>query len=121
MAGFDERETMSVSRSRIGDERKILRYCWFCVFLLHIVFLTMGIYWLNEGYKMIDISSFSKGELQFDSLFLAMYLQSIAFSLILLMTAIYVYVIQSRQEALMRQIQEIRQMLLNSGNRGQNE
>jgi hypothetical protein len=37
------------------------------------------------------------------------------------MTAIYVYVIQSRQEALMRQIQEIRQMLLNSGNRGQNE
>jgi len=63
---------------------------------------------------MIDVSSLSKGELRFDSLFLAMYLQSIAFSLILLMTAIYVYVIQSRQESLIRQVQEIQKLIVSS-------
>ncbi len=81
---------------------KVLGWCWFGAFTLHIVFLAMGIYWLNEGYKMIDASELTRGELRVDSLFLALYLQSIAFSMILLLIAIYTFVIQSRQEKLLQ-------------------
>ncbi len=95
--------------ARAREDSGILKYFWFFVFLLHIVFLGMGIYWLNEGYKLIDFAQFSKRELRIDNLFISMYMLSIAFSLILAIISIYVYVLHSRQVQMLRLMHEFLQ------------
>lgn len=89
------------------EDRDLLKYFWYFIFLLHITFLGMGIYWLNEGYKLLDAHNISKGELRLDTLFLAIHMESIAFSIILLIIAIYVYIIHRKQNLILKQLREI--------------
>jgi hypothetical protein len=93
------------------EDRELLKYFWYFIFLLHITFLGMGIYWLNEGYKLLDAHNISKGELRLDTLFLAIHMESVAFSIILLVIAIYVYVIHRKQNMILKQMREIRSCL----------
>jgi hypothetical protein len=93
------------------DDRDILKYFWFLIFTLHIIFMLMAIYWLNQGLDF-DVTQLSYEGLRIDKLFIAIHMGSIAFSMLLLIIAIYANVLASRQNKMLKQLREMQASLL---------
>ncbi len=68
----------------------ILKYGWLIVFLIHGVFLYMGLIFLRQAYHMEGPTLYTPEQLRISLLLTSIYMVSIAFSLILVILAVFV-------------------------------
>lgn len=111
-----------VPRSRMIEDWAILKYGWLAVFLVHIAFLAMGVYYIKASLDMFDPelthatqrrldltiqSIYMWEQRRMDNVIQATYMVTIAFSIIMLILAVFVLEIFRNQRKLMHQMDEL--------------
>lgn len=89
----------------------ILKYGWLIVFLIHGVFLYIGLHWLRQAYHMEHASLYTPEQLRISHLLTSVYMVSIAFSLILVILAVFVLEIFRGVQRMSQDMQDIREAL----------
>lgn len=94
-------------RSRMIEDWSVLKYGWLAVFLLHVAFLGIGVYNFKAALEMFDPELIRVEQRRLDYVIQAIYMVTIAFSIILLILAVFVLEIFRNQRRLMHQMDEI--------------
>ena len=109
-------------RSRMIEDWSVLKYGWLAVFLVHVAFLAMGVYYIKASLDMFDPelikSTARRLDLTIQSVYIfeqrrmdlviqATYMVTVAFSIIMLIIAVFVLEIFRNQRRLMHQLDEI--------------
>ena len=94
-------------RSRMIEDWSVLKYGWLAVFLLHVAFLSIGVYNIKAALEMFDPELIRVEQRRLDYVIQAIYMVTIAFSIILLILAVFVLEIFRNQRRLMHQMDQI--------------
>ena len=94
-------------KSRMIEDWAILKYGWLAVFLLHVAFLGIGVYNIKAALEMFDPELIRVEQRRLDYVIQAVYMVTIAFSIILLILAVFVLEIFRNQRRLMHQLDEL--------------
>ena len=89
------------------EDWAVLKYGWLAVFLLHVAFLGMGVYNIKMALDMFDPDLIRVEQRRLDFVIQAVYMVTIAFSIILLILAVFVLEIFRNQRRLMHQMDQI--------------
>jgi hypothetical protein len=89
----------------------ILKYGWVGVFLVHVVFLGVGLYFLKQAYYMEDVSLYTPAELRISYFLTSVYMATIAFSVVLLIVAVFVLEIFRSLRKLSAEVAELGEKL----------
>ena len=100
---------------RYIDDWTILKYGWLAVFIIHIAFLAMGVFWLKQALRMEHPSLYNIPQLRISHTLTALYLITIAFSIILLIITVFVFEIFRTTRRLAREIEEVRDLVSEAG------
>ena len=84
-----------------------MKYGWLAVFLVHVVFLAFGVYHIKAALDMYDPRLIDVDQRRIELVIQAVYMVTIAFSIILLILAVFVLEIFRNQRRLMHQMDEI--------------
>lgn len=89
------------------EDWSVLKYGWLAVFLLHVAFLGIGVYNIKAALEMFDPELIRVEQRRLDYVIQAIYMVTIAFSIILLILAVFVLEIFRNQRRLMHQMDQI--------------
>lgn len=96
---------------RFIDDWTVLRYGWLAVFLIHIAFLAMGVFWLKRAWRMEDASLYSVPEVRISHVITAGYMLTIAFSIILLIITVFLFEVFKMLRRVAADVEEIRTLV----------
>ncbi len=85
-----------------------MKYGWLAVFVLHIVFLIMGVHWLKSALNLWHADLLAPSQIRLENFITATYMLTIAFSIILLILAVFVFEIFRAQRKILRILAEER-------------
>lgn len=88
------------------EDWTVMKYGWLAVFSLHVVFLIGGIHWLKSALNLWDSELLSPGQIRIENFITAVYMLTIAFSIILLILAVFVFEIFRTQRKIFRILAE---------------
>jgi hypothetical protein len=86
----------------------VLKYGWLIVVLVHVVFLGLGVQQIRSALDMFDPELLNISQLRLDHVIQATYMVTIAFSVILLILAVFILEIFRTQRAILNELQELR-------------
>jgi len=101
------------------DDWTILKYGWLAVFIIHIAFLAMGIYWLKQAWRLEHPELYSIAELRYSYALTAQYMLAIAFSIILLIITVFVFEIFRSQRRITRELDDLRALVASRSERNE--
>ena len=99
---------MSRERGDVAEDWTILKYGWIGVFLVHIVFLGAGLWFLKQAYYMEDMSLYTPEQLRISYFLTFGYMTTIAFSVIMLIQAVFVLEIFRATRRLSAEIEDLK-------------
>lgn len=89
------------------DDWLLMKYGWLAVFVLHIVFLLMGVHWLKSALNLWDSELLTTSQIRLEHFITAAYMLTIAFSIILLILAVFIFEIFRTQRKILRLVSEL--------------
>jgi magnesium-transporting ATPase (P-type) len=92
----------------------VLKYGWLIVFLIHGSFLFIGLHFLRQAAYMENPALYTPEQLRISHLLTSTYMVTIAFSLILVILAVFVLEIFRTTQKLLMDVEELREELLGS-------
>lgn len=90
------------------EDWAILKYGWLLVFLVHVVFLGFGVVEIKQALDMFDKKLLEIAELRIDHVIQGLYMLVIAFSVLLLIVAIFALEIFRTQRRILRELAALR-------------
>jgi len=82
----------------------ILKYGWLFVFLVHIVFLGAGVREMRAAQELFSPELLDTAQLRLDHVFQAIYMWTIAFSILLLIVAVFILEIFRNQKRILERL-----------------
>ena len=89
----------------------VLKYGWLVVFLIHGIFLMIGLRFLRSAAYYHDPSLYSPEQLRISHLLDSMYMFSIAFSLLLVILAVFVLEIFRTTQKIVADLEDVKDAL----------
>ena len=93
---------------RYWDDWTILKYGWLAVFIIHIAFLGIGVFWLKQAWRMEHPDLYTIPELRVSYALTAAYMITISFSIILLIITVFVFDLFRTVRRLSRDLEDMR-------------
>lgn len=97
----------AVRPTRSIEDWAILKYGWLAVFLVHVVFLAFGVWHIKAALDMYDPRLIDVDQRRIELVIQAVYMVTIAFSIILLILAVFVLEIFRNQRRIMTRLEEV--------------
>ncbi|MBI3890014.1 MAG: hypothetical protein HY303_00635 [Candidatus Wallbacteria bacterium] len=88
------------------DDWTVMKYGWLGVFVLHVVFLLAGVHWLKSALNLWDTQLLEPGQIRLENFITAAYMLTIAFSIMLLIMAVFIFEIFRAQRKILRLLAE---------------
>lgn len=104
---------MPTRPTRSIEDWAVLKYGWLAVFLVHVIFLSSGVFFIKQALDITDPSPQAMSRLvdveqrRLELVIQAVYMVTIAFSIILLILAVFVLEVFRNQRRLMARLEEI--------------
>jgi hypothetical protein len=102
-----------VRPTRSIEDWSVLKYGWLAVFLVHVVFLASGVWFIKQALDITDPNPKAIAKLldldqrRFELVIQAGYMVTIAFSIILLILAVFVLELFRNQRRMMTRLEEV--------------
>jgi len=93
------------------DDWTVLKYGWLAVFIIHIAYLAVGVFWLKRALRLEHTELFTIPEVRITYALTAAHMVTIAFSTILLIITVFVFEIFKMHRRLAEDIEDIRQSM----------
>jgi hypothetical protein len=103
----------AVRPTRSIEDWAVLKYGWLAVFLVHVIFLASGVFFIKQALDITDPSPHAMAKLidveqrRLEMVIQAVYMVTIAFSIILLILAVFVLEVFRNQRRLMTRLEEL--------------
>ena len=91
------------------DDWTVLKYGWLAVFIIHIAYLAVGVFWLKRAMRMEHAELFTIPEVRISYALTASHMITIAFSTILLIMTVFIFEIFKMMRRLVRDVEDIRE------------
>lgn len=89
-------------RGRQVEDWVVLKYGWLFIFLVHIVFLAAGVREIKSAIEMFDPQLLDPSERRLDHVMQALYMWTLAFSVILMILSVFVMEIFRSQRKILQ-------------------
>lgn len=93
------------------DDWTVLKYGWLAVFIIHIAYLAVGVFWLKRALRMEHAELFTIPEVRLSYAMTAAHMITIAFSTILLIMTVFIFEIFKMTRRLARDVEDIREFV----------
>ena len=97
----------AVRPTRSIEDWAILKYGWLAVFLVHVIFLASGVYFIKQALDIYDPKLIEVDQRRLEMVIQAIYMVTVAFSIILLILAVFVLEVFRNQRRLMTRLEEL--------------
>jgi hypothetical protein len=110
-----DRPHLAPSRGPFIEDWALLKYGWLAVFLVHVAFLAIGVWQIRAALEMWDPKFLEVEQRRIDHVIQAVYMVTIAFSIILLILAVFVLEIFRTQHRLLHRLEQNERRLAERG------
>ena len=93
------------------DDWTVLKYGWLAIFIIHIAYLAVGVFWLKRALRMEGAVLLTLPELRVSYSLTAAHMITIAFSTILLIITVFIFEIFKMMRRLVADVEDLKEVV----------